>query len=47
MLLRKGAVLAAGPVSEVFTEGNLSKCFAVPLQVEYRHSRWYSRAVQP
>ena len=36
MLMRKGAVLAAGPLAEVFTERNLSRCFGVPLQVERR-----------
>ena len=40
MLLRKGTVLAAGPVEEVFTERNLSKCFGVPLFVERRQTRW-------
>jgi iron complex transport system ATP-binding protein len=44
MLLRRGAVLAAGPLHEVFTERNLSKCFAVPLIIEYRQSRWSARA---
>ena len=47
MLLRRGSVLAAGPIAGVFTERNLSKCFGVPLQVEYRHARWAARAVQP
>ena len=47
MLLRRGSVLAAGPIAEVFTERNLSKCFGVPLQIEYRHARWAARAVQP
>jgi iron complex transport system ATP-binding protein len=44
MLLRKGTVLAAGPVAEVFTARNLSKCFGVPLLVERRSSRWTARA---
>jgi len=44
MLLRRGSVLAAGPLPEVFTERNLSKCFGVPLIVEYRQSRWAARA---
>lgn len=44
MLLRRGAVLAAGPVQEVFTEELLSKCFAVPLVVERRQTRWTARA---
>jgi iron complex transport system ATP-binding protein len=46
MLLRKGTVLAAGPVQEVFTERNLSKCFGVPLLIERRSARWMARAVQ-
>jgi iron complex transport system ATP-binding protein len=37
-------VLAAGPLPEVFTEGNLSKCFGVPLIVEHRQGRWNARA---
>jgi iron complex transport system ATP-binding protein len=46
MLLRKGAVLAAGPVQDVFTERNLSKCFGVPLLIERRSARWVARAMQ-
>ena len=45
MLLRKGAVLAAGPLTDVFTERNLSRCFGLPLQVERRSDRWSARAV--
>jgi len=45
MLLRKGAVLAAGPLEEVFTERNLSRCFGVPLQVERQAARWSARPV--
>jgi iron complex transport system ATP-binding protein len=44
LLLRKGTVLAAGPVDEVFTDLNLSRCFGVPLQVERRAARWIARA---
>ena len=44
MLLRKGTVLAAGPVADVFTERNLSKCFGVPLLIERRGARWTARA---
>jgi iron complex transport system ATP-binding protein len=46
MLLRKGAVLAAGPVQEVFTERNLSKCFGVPLLIERRSARWMAHAAR-
>jgi iron complex transport system ATP-binding protein len=45
LLLRKGAVLAAGRVQDVFTERNLSKCFGLPLIVEHRDLRWTARAV--
>jgi iron complex transport system ATP-binding protein len=45
MLMRKGSVLAAGPLEEVFTERNLSRCFGVPLQVELHSARWSARAV--
>ena len=45
MLMRRGTVLAAGPVREVFTEENLSRCFGVPLIVERRGTRWTARAV--
>jgi len=44
MLMRRGSVLAAGPLKEVFTERNLSKCFGVPLVIEQRGSRWTARA---
>lgn len=45
MLMRGGAVLTVGPIGEVFTERNLSRCFGVPLIVERRASRWTARAV--
>ncbi len=44
MLMRRGSVLAAGPVEEVFTEPNLSRCFGIPLIVERRADRWTARA---
>jgi iron complex transport system ATP-binding protein len=46
MLLRRGAVLAAGPVSEVLTEPNLAKCFGLPLILERHGGRWSARAPQ-
>ncbi|MGI9009081.1 MAG: ABC transporter ATP-binding protein [Streptosporangiaceae bacterium] len=45
MLMRRGTVLASGPVHEVFTEQNLSRCFGLPLIVERRGARWTARAV--
>jgi iron complex transport system ATP-binding protein len=44
MLLRRGSVLACGPIGEVFTARNLSRCFGVQLEIEYRQSRWTARA---
>jgi iron complex transport system ATP-binding protein len=44
MLMRRGTVLAAGRLTDVFTEPNLSKCFGVPLIVERHQSRWSARA---
>jgi iron complex transport system ATP-binding protein len=46
LLMRKGTVLAAGPLAEVFTERNLSRCFGVPLLIERHASRWSARALQ-
>src|SRR5262249_59060446 len=34
MLMRKGTIIAAGPVQAVFTQRNLSRCFGVPLIAE-------------
>ena len=45
MLMRRGTVLAAGPIREVFTERNLSRCFGMPLIVGRAGSRWTARAV--
>src|SRR6266581_4071503 len=44
MLLRRGSVLAAGPIESVFTARNLSRCFGVQLEIEHRQSRWTARA---
>jgi iron complex transport system ATP-binding protein len=45
MLMRRGTILAAGPLHEVFTSRNLSRCFGVRLQVERRAARWSAHAV--
>ena len=44
MLLRRGSVLAAGPIEEVFTARNLSRCFGIQLEIEHRQARWTARA---
>jgi iron complex transport system ATP-binding protein len=40
MLLRRGGVLVAGPIEEVFTAKNLSRCFGIPLDIERHQNRW-------
>jgi len=40
MLLRRGAVLVAGLIEEVFTAKNLSRCFGLPLEIERHEKRW-------
>ena len=45
LLLRDGAVVAAGLVTDVLTEEHLSAAFELPLRVERRDGRWYARAV--
>ncbi len=46
MLLRRGAVLAAGPIEQVFTARNLSRCFGVPLEIERHEKRWRAWAAR-
>ncbi|GMA34141.1 hypothetical protein [Demequina litorisediminis] len=43
LLLRDGAVVAAGGVDEVLTTGQVSACFAYPIEVEHRDGRWSAR----
>jgi iron complex transport system ATP-binding protein len=40
LLLRSGAVVAAGPVDEVLTDDTLSDAFGVPLRVRHAEERW-------
>ncbi|HZO96093.1 MAG TPA: ATP-binding cassette domain-containing protein [Gaiellaceae bacterium] len=44
LLLRGGAVVAAGPLSEVLREEPLSTCFGLPLAVERAGGRYLVRA---
>ena len=46
LLLRRGTVLAAGRVQDVFTARQLSKCFGLPLVVERHGARWTARAAR-
>lgn len=43
LLLRKGAVVASGPLEEVLTEPIVSACFAMPLRLTHEDGRWAAR----
>jgi iron complex transport system ATP-binding protein len=46
LLVKNGAALAQGPITEVITSDSLSACFELPLTLERRHGRfaaWASR----
>ncbi len=43
LLLRRGRVVAAGPVAEVVTEANLAATFAMPLVLTHEDGRWSAR----
>lgn len=43
LLLRAGAVVAAGPVATVLTGAAVSRCFGLPVAVEHRDGRWAAR----
>ncbi|MGN6088146.1 MAG: ABC transporter ATP-binding protein [Actinomycetales bacterium] len=44
LLLRRGGVVAAGPLERVLTAQNLADTFNVPLILERRGTRWSARA---
>ena len=43
LLLRQGAVVAAGPLEEVLTEEVISATFGMPLQLSHEDDRWAAR----
>jgi iron complex transport system ATP-binding protein len=44
LLLRDGAVVAAGPLTDVMTSAHLSACFGLPLRVHRHAGRYTARA---
>jgi len=44
LLLRSGAVVAAGPIRRVLTSARVSACFGIPIEVEERDGRWAARS---
>jgi iron complex transport system ATP-binding protein len=45
LLLRRGEVVAQGPIQDVLTSANLSATFDMPLQVSVHEGRFTARAV--
>ncbi|MGE5719735.1 MAG: ABC transporter ATP-binding protein [Nocardioidaceae bacterium] len=43
MLLRKGRIVASGPMEEVLTEQIISATFGMPLQLTHEDGRWAAR----
>ena len=47
LLLKKGTIVAAGPIEETLTDALLSETFDMPLSVSHDHGRWSARALRP
>lgn len=43
LLLRAGAIVAAGPVDEVLTDGLVSETFSIPVEIRRVDRRWTAR----
>jgi len=43
LVLRDGRVLAAGPKREILEGGALGRAFSLPLEVDFRHGRYWPR----
>jgi iron complex transport system ATP-binding protein len=46
LLLRRGRVVAAGPLADVLTDDTLSATFDLPLEVTGNGNRWAARLRQ-
>jgi len=44
LLIDKGEAFATGTMTEIFTSGNLSRLFKLPLEITHRDGRWAARA---
>lgn len=44
LMLRAGAVVAAGPIESTLTAGNLTATFGLPLALVRDGGRWYAHA---
>lgn len=46
LLLRQGAIVAAGPLRSVLADAPVSECFGISVRVGCERGRWWSRAVE-
>jgi len=47
LLLKSGRIARSGPIAQVLTNGNLSDCFGLSLEIEQRHGRWRAWTTGP
>ena len=47
LMIRDGAVVAAGPITTTLTPENLSETFGLPVVLERHGERWTARAAEP
>lgn len=45
LLIRKGTLVAAGPMDDVLTSKNLAETFGIPLEIEHRDGRYSVRSL--
>lgn len=45
LLMRKGKLVAAGPIDEVLTPENLAATFGIPLEIEHHNGRYTARSL--
>ena len=43
-LLRRGLLVASGPIADVLTDANVTACFDLPVSVTAREGRWLAQA---
>jgi iron complex transport system ATP-binding protein len=47
LLLADGKIAAAGPIAEVLTDANMTRCYGIPLAITSSHQRWWATARTP
>lgn len=47
LLLAEGKVIASGPIDEVLTDANMTRCYGIPLAITSVNQRWLATAQPP